>query len=273
MRRQCPASAEIIRGVILALLRALNDSRRPHRGCGLKVLPVWILAAISTAIVDPFSRPAVELRANAPHLSWEGSALLNDAEFLFDGPTNALRTIAPAHGAGAGMDTPFMEFFAQGLGKRGFRVVRFEYPYMVSQRSTGRKKPPDREPVLLQTWLSVVDKLGRDGLIIGGKSMGGRIASLVADEAEVAGLVCLGYPFHPVGEPEQLRVAHLESIKTPTLIVQGERETRLATSKMSPATSSRHRSGLPGSKTATTVLSHARHRAGRSCRGRDRDVP
>jgi predicted alpha/beta-hydrolase family hydrolase len=61
-------------------------------------------------------------------------------------------------------------------------------------------------------------------LFIGGKSMGGRIASLIADEAKVAGLVCLGYPFHPTGKPEQLRVEHLKSIRTPTLIVQGERD-------------------------------------------------
>jgi uncharacterized protein len=74
------------------------------------------------------------------------------------------------------------------------------------------------------TWLRIVELLGRDGLVIGGKSMGGRIASLVADEAGVAGLVCLGYPFHPVGKPDRLRVEHLAAINTPTLIVQGERD-------------------------------------------------
>src|SRR5262249_53548389 len=84
--------------------------------------------------------------------------------------------------------------------------------------------PPDREPVLRATWLRVVEMLGRKQTIIGGKSMGGRIASLIADEAAVAGLVCLGYPFHPVGKPERLRVAHLHQIATPTLIVQGTRD-------------------------------------------------
>jgi predicted alpha/beta-hydrolase family hydrolase len=122
------------------------------------------------------------------------------------------------------MDSPFMEFFATGLGKRGVRVVRFEFPYMASKRVAGKKKPPDREPVLRETWLNVVRVLGHEGLIIGGKSMGGRIASLVADEAGVAGLVCLGYPFHPVGKPDRLRVEHLRTIRTPTLIVQGERD-------------------------------------------------
>lgn len=117
-----------------------------------------------------------------------------------------------------------MDFFAKGLGKTGFRVVRFEYPYMATKRATGKQKPPDREPVLRETWMRVIEMLGQEGLVIGGKSMGGRIASLVADEAGVAALVCLGYPFHPPGKPDRLRVEHLQTIKTPTLIVQGERD-------------------------------------------------
>lgn len=145
-------------------------------------------------------------------------------ELISDGPTDAKWTIALAHGAGAGMDTPFMNFFATGLAGCGFRVVRFEFPYMAGYRRTGKKRPPDREPVVRDTWLRVVEMLGRSGLVIGGKSMGGRIASLIADEAGVKGLVCLGYPFHPVGKPGQLRVAHLRTIKTPTLILQGERD-------------------------------------------------
>ena len=148
-----------------------------------------------------------------------------DTRLLIDGPKGADRTIVLAHGAGAAMDTPFMSFFATGLSDRGIRVVRFEFPYMAANRSTGKAKPPpDRESVLRETWLKVIETLGRDGLVIGGKSMGGRIASLVADEAGVAGLVCLGYPFHPVGKPDKLRVAHLRTIQTPTLILQGERD-------------------------------------------------
>jgi predicted alpha/beta-hydrolase family hydrolase len=144
--------------------------------------------------------------------------------FLLNGLAKAKTTIALAHGAGAAMDSPFMDYFARGLGERGYRVVRFEYPYMASKRVTGKAKPPDREPVLRETWLRVIEKLGAKGLVIGGKSMGGRIASLVADEAGVAGLVCLGYPFHPVGKRDKLRVEHLKTIKTRTLIVQGERD-------------------------------------------------
>src|SRR5580692_4336970 len=143
---------------------------------------------------------------------------------LFDGSKDAQWTIALAHGAGAPMDSPFMYTMAQGLAKCGYRVARFEFPYMAARRTGGRRGAPDREPVLRETWLKVVEILGREHLIIGGKSMGGRIASLVADEAGVAGLVCLGYPFHPVGKPTQLRVEHLRTLKTPALIVQGERD-------------------------------------------------
>src|ERR1700727_2302645 len=104
-----------------------------------------------------------------------------DPDLLFNGPKNASRSIALAHGAGVAMDSPFMEFFATKLGELGFRVARFEFPYMASKRVTGNQKPPDREPVLRETWLKVISLLGCDGLIIGGKSMGGRIASLIAD--------------------------------------------------------------------------------------------
>ena len=148
----------------------------------------------------------------------------SNPDLLIDGPKKAKQTIVLAHGAGAAMDTPFMNFFATALADRSVRVARFEFPYMAAKRSTGKAKPPDREPILREAWLKVVKKLGHAGLVIGGKSMGGRIASLIADEAGVAGLMCLGYPFHPVGKPDKLRVAHLRTIKTPTLIVQGERD-------------------------------------------------
>jgi predicted alpha/beta-hydrolase family hydrolase len=152
------------------------------------------------------------------------STRMSKPEFLFNGPKNAERTLALAHGAGAGMDTPFMDAFADGFARVGLRVARFEFPYMASYRQTGQKRPPDREPVLRETWKQVVAMLGQERLVIGGKSMGGRIASLVADEAGVAGLVCLGYPFHPTGKPDRLRVEHLGTIQTPMLIVQGTRD-------------------------------------------------
>jgi len=122
------------------------------------------------------------------------------------------------------MDTPFMNFFAEGLAEKRLRVVRFEFPYMAKRRTTGKKGPPNPLPDLRETWLKEIDKHGAKGLVIGGKSMGGRIASLIAADAGVDGLVCLGYPFHPVGKPDQLRVEHLKTIKTPTLILQGDRD-------------------------------------------------
>ena len=133
-------------------------------------------------------------------------------------------TLALAHGAGAPMDSPFMAAFAAGLAAEGIRVARFEFPYMAARRRDGRKRPPDREAVLLDTWRQLIARLGPEDLAIGGKSMGGRMASLVADETAVQGLVCLGYPFHPPGRPDKLRTAHLETIRTPTLIVQGTRD-------------------------------------------------
>ena len=144
--------------------------------------------------------------------------------FLTNGPADASITIALAHGAGAGMDTEFMKAFAEGLARAGLCVVRFEFPYMAEGGRTGKRRPPDREVVLCETWRRVIAALATKTLVIGGKSMGGRMASLIADEAKVAGLVCLGYPFHPTGRPDRLRTEHLEGIKTPTLIVQGERD-------------------------------------------------
>jgi len=143
---------------------------------------------------------------------------------MINGPPRSLTTLILAHGAGAGMDAEFMNAFAAGLADQGLRVVRFEFPYMAERRQTGKRRPPDREPVLRQTWLDVIATVEAEMLSIGGKSMGGRIARLIADEAKVAGLICLGYPFHPTGKPDQLRVEHMQTIKTPTLILQGERD-------------------------------------------------
>jgi predicted alpha/beta-hydrolase family hydrolase len=141
-------------------------------------------------------------------------------ELLIDGPPDSKSTFAFAHGAGGPMRTAFMAGVARGLAAEGIRVVRFEFPYMAAKR-----KAPDREPVLLDAWREVVAELGGgDRVAVGGKSLGGRMASLVADELGVRGLVCLGYPFHPPGNPERLRTRHLATLKTPTLIVQGTRD-------------------------------------------------
>ena len=144
--------------------------------------------------------------------------------FLTDGPERAAATLVLAHGAGAPMDSPFLAYFASALGGRGIRVVRFEFPYMAARRE-GRRPPPDREPVLLGTWRDVIAELGGGPrVVIGGKSLGGRMASRIADECGARGLVCLGYPFHPPGKPERLRVEHLLDMATPSLFVQGTRD-------------------------------------------------
>lgn len=146
--------------------------------------------------------------------------------YLVTGPPTAPHTFLFAHGAGGAMDSPFMNDVAEALGERGIRVVRFEFPYMAARRE-GKKRggAPDRQPVLLAAWReAVAEHGGGEKVVIGGKSMGGRMASMIADEAGVRGLLCFGYPFHPPGKPDQLRTAHLETLRTPALVIQGTRD-------------------------------------------------
>lgn len=149
-------------------------------------------------------------------------------EFLADGPPRARRVVVLAHGSGAPMDSDWMDAVARGLGEAGMRVLRFEFPYMRRRRESGSRRPPDRAPVLLDAWREAARAAAAAGeperLVIGGKSLGGRIASMVADELGVRGLVCLGYPFHPPGKPDRLRTEHLRALKTPALILQGTRD-------------------------------------------------
>ncbi|MDO8360772.1 MAG: alpha/beta fold hydrolase [Devosia sp.] len=150
-------------------------------------------------------------------------------QFLFDGPEDARVTILLAHGAGAPMDSASMNATTKVLAAANFRVARFEFGYMAARRHGARKPPPKAETVMPE-YVAAVDDLGpTDGpLIIGGKSMGGRVASMVADAlcdaGRIAGLLCLGYPFHPPGRPTQLRTKHLIGLETPALICQGTRD-------------------------------------------------
>ena len=155
------------------------------------------------------------------------------AEFLTTGAKSARLHILLAHGAGAPMTSPFLEKITHLIAEQGVTVHRFEFAYMAERRATGKRRPPPKAERLIAEYLDVVAELEsglpRVGkLLIGGKSMGGRVASLCADELfrnrRIAGLVCLGYPFHPPGKPEALRTAHLEGMRCPTLIVQGERD-------------------------------------------------
>ena len=122
-----------------------------------------------------------------------------------------------------------MGAIATTLAQSGLCVVRFEFNYMAGRRSSSARKPPPQAEKLIPEYISAVDALAaKTPLIIGGKSMGGRVASMIADDlyasGRIAGLLCLGYPFHPVGKPDQLRTGHLANLQTPTLIVQGTRD-------------------------------------------------
>ena len=146
--------------------------------------------------------------------------------FLTTGPQNSERILVLAHGAGAPMDHEWMENISALLAERDVKVVRFEFPYMQERRQTGKKRPPNSQKVLLQTWRDVIEEVKKDHqrFYIGGKSMGGRMASLLESDEAVAGLVCLGFPFHAPGREPGTRIDHLQDLATPTLIVQGERD-------------------------------------------------
>ncbi|WP_029872185.1 alpha/beta hydrolase family protein [Rhizobium leguminosarum] len=149
--------------------------------------------------------------------------------FLLQGPQDARFTILLAHGAGAPMDSASMTAAANALAGVGFRVARFEFAYMAARRTSEGRKPPPRAETLNPEYEAAIAELGASSpLIIGGKSMGGRVASMVADDlhrqGKVAGLLCLGYPFHPPGQPQKLRTGHLTGLTTPALICQGTRD-------------------------------------------------
>ncbi|WP_049723804.1 alpha/beta family hydrolase [Gilvimarinus polysaccharolyticus] len=139
-----------------------------------------------------------------------------------DGPTLVL-----AHGAGAPMDSDFLQHLSAQLVACGVTVCRFEFPYMAERRLNGKKRPPNRQPELIESWMLALEQVTQrfDGpVFIGGKSMGGRMAAVVAASVEVRGLICFGYPFHPPGKPDKLRVDTLQQLRVQTLIVQGTRD-------------------------------------------------
>lgn len=148
--------------------------------------------------------------------------------------TTPIARLMLAHGAGAPMTSPFLDTIAAMLAARGIEVVRFEFGYMAARRNGGKKRPAPKAETLAAEYTAAVEHLAKSAiadpvpLFIGGKSMGGRVASLVADQlhsiGQIAGTVCLGYPFHPPGMPEKLRTAHLEALQSPLLMVQGERD-------------------------------------------------
>jgi predicted alpha/beta-hydrolase family hydrolase len=151
-----------------------------------------------------------------------------NAQVYTAGGRRALTAFVLAHGAGAGQFSSFIVRVASGLAGRGIEVVTFDFPYMQQG-----KRVPDRAPKLESSYRAVISEvIARDKppkVFIGGKSLGGRIAShlAAADDAlagQISGLICLGYPLHPPGARERLRDAHLPRIRSPVLIVQGERD-------------------------------------------------
>ena len=149
--------------------------------------------------------------------------MIVDGWMRIDGPKDAAYTLILAHGSGAGMDTYFMEYLATEMGKRGIRVIRFEFPYMRDRRRTGTKKPPNPITTLEKEWCHQIGDCA-ESVVIAGKSMGGRVATRILSDSPALGCIVFGYPFHPPSKPEKLRVEHLKKITKPVLIVQGSRD-------------------------------------------------
>jgi predicted alpha/beta-hydrolase family hydrolase len=151
---------------------------------------------------------------------------------VFSGPEGADATVVVAHGAGAGMDHPFMAGYCDALNEVGLATLRFNFAYMEEGR-----KVPDRAPKAILVWAAAVEEARRRSagrpLWAAGKSFGGRMASMAVAEGamDCAGLVFLGYPLHPAGKPEKVRDGHLYGLDLPMLFLQGTRDT-LATAEL-----------------------------------------
>ena len=134
-----------------------------------------------------------------------------------------------AHGAGAGSDSEFMQTMANLISQHDIDVALFDFQYMQIAKETGKRRPPERAPKLLAYFAEVLAECQPElPLFIGGKSMGGRMASMLCTEqglANIAGVVAFGYPFHPPGKPEKLRIEHFVDMPCPFLVLQGERDT------------------------------------------------
>ncbi|TNJ20727.1 alpha/beta hydrolase [Aeromonas sobria] len=150
-------------------------------------------------------------------------------DVLREGAVDAPVRILLAHGAGAGMDHAFLAELSRLLAGPEIEVVRFNFPYMIKRAQDGKRRPPDRQPLLLEHWHQMVREFAHPRLFLAGKSMGGRMAAELyhdgGDAMNAAGLLILGYPFHPPAKPDSWRGDVLKQIKVPTLLLQGERDT------------------------------------------------
>lgn len=156
---------------------------------------------------------------------------MNFEDFFVDGDGESV--IMLAHGAGAPADSPFMNLLASALAAEGLTVLRFEFPYMRARRDDGRKRPPGSSARLMEAFSSRIEGVRREigpdrPLFIGGKSMGGRLASMLCAEPDAAawfrGGVCFGYPFHPPGKLDRWRTEHFAGAVVPITILQGTRD-------------------------------------------------
>lgn len=136
-----------------------------------------------------------------------------------------------AHGAGADMNHQYIEDLVELMNAKQLSVLRFNFPFMDKRKLDGKRRPPDRMPALVTCYHSVVAEVDTNlPIYIAGKSMGGRVAATLAgDKAftlhhKIRGVICLGYPFHPVKKPEKLRLAPLQDTQLPVLILQGQRD-------------------------------------------------
>jgi predicted alpha/beta-hydrolase family hydrolase len=175
------------------------------------------------------TRPIARPQLHGP--PWQFGCEVVPTDFLITEPPRPghgpIARFLCAHGAGGGMQTAFLTHMAALLAERGIATHRFAFAYM-ARHEAGPRRPPRAEHLIDEYRAAAAAMPAGAPLLIGGKSMGGRVASLVADElyacGRIAGLVCLGYPFHPPNKPEQLRTRHLLQLACPALIVQGERD-------------------------------------------------
>jgi predicted alpha/beta-hydrolase family hydrolase len=144
----------------------------------------------------------------------------HESEGLLFLPTNAKATgVILGHGAGGNMHSEFMSYFQRKIAEAGYACMKFNFPY-----SQNKRKVPDPQPVLMASYRKAIEAMPSQKVVIGGKSMGGRIASYVADSDKVKGLLFLGYPLHAPGKTDQLRDEHLYRIQKPMLFISGTKD-------------------------------------------------
>ncbi|WP_372740022.1 alpha/beta family hydrolase [Neptunomonas sp.] len=130
-----------------------------------------------------------------------------------------------AHGAGAGMESDFMKMVSRYLAERGLQVIRFEFPYMKQRRIDGKKRPPDRADKLVTAFKDTIEQFAGDvPIYLAGKSMGGRIATMILQSSDAQACFVFGYPFHPVGKLLTTRTDHFWLLSKPVYVFQGERD-------------------------------------------------